>query len=243
MSIVQRASTYKSSNWRDLSQYPDATCSPKGLYSWAWAWEYLRRHPIYQENYDRLIGEWPELSSSEDIAQWSKKIHNKELRKEWKYHFGISTLTDYRSDIPPCFVTTEIMHPHVALQEMVVESTLYQGDMLARINLNAPLKPQMNELHKELKRYQDEAKKLKQISETRNANARSHIKYLRLLDAEKEGVSVTEYREIIGQKEYKNKDDVEYNLGRAKMYLNGGYKIIAAYSAGNKQIGFKKKSE
>jgi hypothetical protein len=123
-----KISRYTAAEWNDASTYPPR----KGTRMRRWAWEFLRRNPDYQADYERWIRNapqpWPGPDKDltwyqcdppalpdETYAQYERRLERAErtfkplylvLRK--KYHISGSYIPAPEDDDPPTFTTGAI---------------------------------------------------------------------------------------------------------------------------------------
>lgn len=218
-------------DWKDENQYPSESFRSSGEYAFAWAWEYLRRNPSYQELYDDKIGKTPKLSDERKRKDYLNKLKNEPVINLFSSKFGIQAPMDYRKKTPPVFTIPEIIYDPF-FNSIKKEVCISQGEVLVRLDLCTSIGPQLKALNKKLTDMQKKGKKEDLISEHRNRDSLYHIRFLRLLDAELNGASIEDiYEQIIARysNSYKTpKEGVEKNLEPAKEFVDGGYRIIAA---------------
>jgi hypothetical protein len=152
-------------------QYPDPDKKSSSLL----AWEFLRRNPKYQEDFDKF----------KKLKSPSAK---RKLQEKWLPGIPLLTLFDPK-DNQPRGVKLALTHAP-RFQVIMGKGTgttpiesLYKGDVFVTFNLNIPIKRQLDKTRKFLERERKE-QKIKPIEK----NYQRHIfpLYCRILDAKAE---------------------------------------------------------
>lgn len=151
-------------------QYPDPDKKSSALL----AWEFLRRNPKYQEDFDKF----------KKLKSQSTK---RKLQEKWLPGIPLLTLFDPK-DNQPRGVKLALTHAprfHVPKGKgMASIESLYKGDVFVTFNLNIPIKRQLDKTQKFLERERKE-----QNIKPNKKNQHTHLfpHYWRLLDATAEG--------------------------------------------------------
>ena len=183
-------------DWRDPSQYPD----PKKASGEQWAWEFLRRNPKYQQEY-----------------QLAKEAGDKKTWESLTESWGIgSAPLDPSADtwIVLAFIDTGVgpgkqkpvnMGPPVLNSLMVRElgsdekTPLKESEVALVFDLALPLAPQLQRAKGHMLRKQRGSwgKRRGIVDSEKRARVDLYQIYLRLLDAEIKGASVTHMAKVL----------------------------------------------
>ena len=153
-------------------QYPDPDKRSSALL----AWEFLRRNPKYQEDFDKF----KKLKSPSAKRKFLEK---------WLPGLPLLTLFDPKDNQPRGLKLALTHAPRFAVPKGKgfgnIES-LYKGDVFVTFNLNVPIKRQLDKTQKFLERQRKE-QKIKPIE--KNYQRQLFPLYCRILDAKAENKS------------------------------------------------------
>lgn len=133
---------YPIKDFRKPRQYPDpAKKHPSEL-----AWEFLRRNPKYQADFEKF------KKLKTQSAKW-------ELCKKWLPGLGLFKLFDPKDNKPRglklALTRAPLFHVIKGTGPANIES-LYKGDVFVTFNLNVPIKRQLDKTQKFLERERTE---------------------------------------------------------------------------------------
>ena len=156
---------YSIKNWKVANEYP----SPAKIKGVALAWEFLRRNPEYQADFDRL----PKIKKE---YGWFKE----EILKKWFLNTPTKNFVPNPLDDKPKGLGLFLDKYPRCYKEINKNPTKYPNDKVVVFNLKIPLKRQLEEAEKFLKKELKESKiKPKETPAKRDAL----LRYWRVLDA------------------------------------------------------------
>lgn len=193
-------------DWRDPEQYPD----PESTSMLQWAWEFLRRNPEYQKDYER----WAALPTvysdgalfEEDLTETHKggQIGSKEqaLFDALPAKYWVMKMADpaqpFDDDVRERLAFNSFHGPawafyHPNMSEPQKLEASEPGDVLMRFNVAIPIPVQLRRAQPVLERLQ-ELNKGSDLVQPINPRAQRNLYpcHLRILDARAAGVSVPE---------------------------------------------------
>ena len=138
------------------------------------AWEFLRRNPEYQKDFDRF----QKLKSPSSKSK---------LQKKWLPGLPVLKLFDPKDNQPRGLKLALTHAPRFYVPHgkgMVSTESLYKGDVFVAFNLNIPIKRQLDKTGKFLEKERKK-QKIKPLKNTPKRDAL--IRYLRILDAKADG--------------------------------------------------------
>ena len=203
---------YPIKDFRKPKQYPD----PDKKHPAQLAWEFLRRNPRYQEDFDKF----KKLKSPSAKSK---------LQQKWLPGLPMLKLFDPKDNKPRGLKLALTHSPrfHVPHGKGIKSTeSLYKGDVFVSFNLNIPIKRQLEKTGKFLEQERKK-QKIKPIEKNPQKHLFPH--YWRLLDAKANGKSKTElikyfYSDrIFGDLNYKIKGE----LKQASLLRDSGYVFLA----------------
>ena len=207
---------YPIKNWKDAKEYP----SPIKMKGVALAWEFLRRNPEYQRDFDSI----PKIKKE---YSWYKK----EILERWFLNPPTKSLVPNPLDDKPKGLGLFLDKYPRCYQTITNNPTKYPNDKVVVFNLKIPLKRQLEEAEKFLKKELKESKiKPRKSFPKRDAL----LRYWRILDAKAEGSN----NSVIGNFFYKkNKiagatsyaERIGLDSKRAKEYRDETYIFLIDY--------------
>jgi hypothetical protein len=165
-------------NWRDPAQYPD----PADTSLHRWAWEFLRRNPVFEAQANAAITSQRALRAAGKLPEfWSKQPLGAVL-KSWGVKFPI--LAQWRGpefDAPVRFDVAPRDLPCARIGgQMTVLAPLRDDRRPLEFDLSAPLDPQLARARLAL--IADQKRKFPKFRRSRNQTEK-FVLYLRVLDA------------------------------------------------------------
>ena len=204
---------YPIKNWQTAKEYP----SPTKMNGIELAWEFLRRNPEYQKDFDKL----PKIKKE---YGWYKK----ELLEKWFSNPPTKSFVPNPLDDKPKGLGLFLDKYPRCYKEINKNPTKYPNDKVVVFNLKIPIERQLQEAKKFLKKELKESKiKPNQSFPKRDAL----LRYWRVLDAKAEGNNNT----IIGKFFYKIEGATSYaerirlDYDRAKEYRDETYIFLIDY--------------
>ncbi len=221
-------------DWRDESEYPNI----KKATSKEWAWEFLRRNPEYQKQWDKEIAPY-----FDSVTCSLSSSANKNLVDDIKKKFGISKNTppDYRqSNSEISFISnvlTFVLHSFYPLESEPTKHSIDSklGEIVTKINLRYPVKPQVDVIASFARSHQ---KLLLDHYIIENPNKRKTLtkynEYLRILDAKSRGIKDFDIAKVLYPKFVDDNPDVmtkrvNDSFQRAKELRDCEYLFIASF--------------
>ena len=196
-------------------QYPD----PDKKHPAQLAWEFLRRNPKYQADFDRF------KKLKTHLAKWN-------LCQKWLPGLGLFKLFDPKDNSPRLikFALTHAPRFHVPGGKGLSSiECLHKGDVFVTFNLNVPLKRQLEKARKFL-----EKERANQNIEAIEKNPQKHLfpHYWRLLDARAKGETTRKIAEYFyeDKKDFKWKDyegKIKAEVKKANLLRDSDYVFIA----------------
>ncbi len=160
---------YPIKNWKAAKEYP----SPMKMKGVALAWEFLRRNPEYQRDFDSI----PKIKKE---YSWYKK----EILERWFLNPPTKSLVPNPLDDKPKGLGLFLDKYPRCYQTITNNPTKYPNDKVVVFNLKIPLKRQLEEAEKFLKK---ELKESKIKPSTKSPVRDALLRYWRILDAKAEG--------------------------------------------------------
>ena len=200
-------------------QYPDPDKKSSALL----AWEFLRRNPKYQEDFDKF----------KKLKSPSAK---RKLQEKWLPGIHLLTLFDPKDNQPRGL---KLALTHAPRFQVIMSKgtgtahieSLHKGDVFVTFNLNVPIKRQLDKTRKFLERERKE-QNIKPSEKTQHTHLFPH--YWRLLDATAEDKNTTQLSNYFyGDRKAKDregrdyKDKVDKELKKALLLCSSDYVFLA----------------
>ena len=209
---------YPIKNWKTAKEYP----SPTKMNGVSLAWEFLRRNPEYQKDFDDFS----------KVAPGIKYNHvRKKIMEKWFLNPPTKSFVPNPLDDKPKGLGLFFDKYPRCYQTITNNPTKYPNDKVVVFNLKIPLERQLKEAKKFLKKELKESKiKPRESSPVKHAL----LRYLRVLDAKAEGNN----NSIIGNFFYKKKKNyaatsyaerIRLDFNRAKEYRDKTYIFLIDY--------------
>lgn len=240
-------------DWRDPTQYPTAN----ELSYLKWAWEFLRRNPDYQKDFELF----KELRAAEDrhsespqpLIQVEKQIQTLLFKHHLENYmpdpakpaknFGLSGLHFMGDRFPRSrgFNPAATVEASYNQEKRCIEYVcnlqpsipLTETQVVVTFDLNLPLAPQLNKLHYSLSGRQEQLRNDNKLSMPQSPTKRSlYPRLLRILDARARGVTPKTIREVLYSDPLEYQDPVQactYHRDLANALMSGGYQHLPLY--------------
>jgi len=217
---------YPIKNWQNAKEYP----SPTKVNGVQLAWEFMRRNPDYQKDFD----DFSKVAPGIKYNHVGRKIMDKWFSNPPTKSFVPNPLDDKPRGLPSFWDKYPRCYTEITSVEgnlLAINPTKYPNDKVVVFNLKIPIKRQLEDVEKFLKKELKESKiKPKQSFPKRDAL----LRYWRVLDAKAEGNNSSTIGKFL-YKKYKNegatspskraKDDYD----RAKEYRDETYIFLIDY--------------
>lgn len=216
---------------RDWSNADDYAFT-KDLKPWQWAWQFLRRNPDYQADFQAVLeifhrredGYSQQVSKKLSPGEEPESIPNAECRQKWFVCYYLNPRIEFPGDDPfGRFADFYMSNRH--------RWPLQLHEALLRVNLRLPLSPQLKQAHVLLAVRQRNMASRGEIELRTPRNRRDHWKlYLRLLDGIEAGASYKALARILPparrSSEPSDESRVDSHLQQARRMTREGYRDI-----------------
>jgi len=170
-------------NWSDPSAYPDdetfRDSEDSSNYARGWAWEFLRRNPAYQEDYDRALN--GDNASQEEVAA----------------KYGLSLLLPYSYSGSECLAMFKNI---LALRELDSHSLQFphftETQVAFVFDVTLPLQPQWEAAKAQIAEKADRLGLVLQERSDGRKRYGNYPRYLRVLDARANNIRSKEIAEL-----------------------------------------------
>ena len=184
---------YPIADWLDESSYPD----PEKLNGPEFAWEYIRRNPEYQKDFETCKNP-PSLRYKWNlISKWFREGH------------GISKMLDPKEDKPRALNLRLKFRPTIielfakGRENSIVSPFQFKNDIVVVFNLDQPIRQQTESVDEYLR---NEQKKRKIAPSSSKPKLSKHKLFWQIIDAKSQKVPPRKIRKIF-------KFKYEYDLG------------------------------
>ena len=206
---------YRIKDFRKPKQYPN----PEKKNGAELAWEFLRRNPKYQEDFDKF-------------KKLKSQTAKRKLQEKWLPGLPAFKLFDPKDSRPRGLKLALTHAPRFAVPGGKGAATiecLYKGDVFVTFNLNVPIKRQLEKTQKFLEQERKE-QNIKPIEKNPQTHLFPH--YWRLLDARAEGEHDSQIAEYFygDKKDWAWKDypgKVKDQFGQALLLRDSTYIFLA----------------
>lgn len=215
-------------DWKDVSKYPP----PQYASSNEWAWEFLRRNPQYQADYERSNSFDLTFANSEDYRELERLCSEYALTKLTKPSSSYKQLTGnpFVANAPRVSVLLYgSLHnswtPEPTRRQMirsVLPSKEYE--LTVKLDLSRSLEEQMRQIEQ---LFQSETVK----AESRKQDSNLYIRYLQILDAKTHRVSDAEIARQLEEQDFNRdsratEDRIRKQRKAAMALVSSGYKNL-----------------
>ena len=211
-------------DWKDDNQYPDTSKTS----AQRWAWEFLRRNPNYQQDWDRYVGILKPIDERLKDGSYKKETSDN-INRLFSDAYGVSP--------PPHPSRDNCEGIRFERSKLVAASAhtgrnvnykLSDGELLLSFDLYLPIGPQIEKARRALELHSKDFQEIHYIKTGTNPRKQQAWKrYLRLLDAESDGAKQSEMQSLIHNMVNNPTNSVSESLKRAKAIRDGDYLRIA----------------
>ncbi len=212
-------------NWRDDGAYPDTAVTSREQ----WAWEFLRRNPAYQNDYEIYRCALSKSYNERSIQNFI------DLTAELHERYEIGGLFDPANNAPDLtfFFNSTCPPKRMHKRGMPENPERYSPFQYYRFDLRLRIKPQLAAVKDALEFRQQAFRRIGKLQKEKRAMTTKYRQYLRVLDARRSGATHHEMAGTIYGVEFsdpdaKERQTVRDDLAAAEVLCTSDYRFIAA---------------
>ena len=214
-------------NWKNDADY----AFTKGLDLHGWAWEFLRRNSDYWDDWNKELQTYYQITPAYKVDIKDDCFCIEQNQIDCKKKWWIARFVNPDTDDP---IMLDFVNSYGHIHRNSTKIDLLNGQVAVVFDLKLPIKRQVEVIKSRLSNMQKEYVR-KGIIETRKPKTSNDLwrRYLRVFDAETDGVQDKKIDELVFDGKRQNQDDPYYYnkiirdaLKSAKKLIEGGYRNI-----------------